>query len=79
MEIQTGATLVVRESQMAIFVNQVFVRSLIEAAHGMGKLAVAECVEDAQTLQLLRTFGVDMVQGYHLDRPQAQHPALQGF
>ncbi len=58
--------------------NQVFVRSIIEVAHGMGKLAVAECVEDAATLQLLQGFGVDMVQGYHLDRPQAQHPALQG-
>ena len=58
--------------------NQVFVRSIIEVAHGMGKRAVAEFVEDAQTLQLLQGFGVDMVQGYHLGRPQAQHPALRG-
>ena len=58
--------------------NQVFVRSIIEVAHGMGKQVVAECVEDAQTLALLQGLGVDMVQGYHLDRPQAQHPALHG-
>ena len=58
--------------------NQVFVRSIIEVAHGMGKLAVAECVEDAQTLELLRGLGVDMVQGYHLDKPRADHPALHG-
>lgn len=58
--------------------NQVFVRSIIEVAHGMGKRAVAECVEDAQTLQLLQGFGVDMVQGYHLDRPQAAHLGLRG-
>jgi EAL domain-containing protein (putative c-di-GMP-specific phosphodiesterase class I) len=38
---------------------------------------VAEYVEDGQTLALLRRFGVDLVQGYHLDRPIADHPALQ--
>jgi diguanylate cyclase (GGDEF)-like protein len=56
--------------------NQVFVRAIIEVAHGMGKLAVAEFVEDGDTLQMLREMGVDMVQGYHLDRPRADHPAL---
>ncbi|KRG39692.1 hypothetical protein ARC78_14555 [Stenotrophomonas pictorum JCM 9942] len=56
--------------------NQVFVRAIIEVAHGMGKLAVAEFVEDAATLEMLRQMGVDMVQGYHLDRPRADHPAL---
>ena len=58
--------------------NQVFVRSIIEVAHGMGKLAVAEFVEDEQTLQLLQGMGVDMVQGYHLDKPRADHPGLHG-
>ena len=56
--------------------NQVFVRSIIEVARGMGKHTVAEFVENAEILQLLKAFGVDMVQGYHLDKPQAQHPAL---
>lgn len=56
--------------------NQVFVRAIIEVAHGMGKLTVAEFVEDEATLQMLRAMGVDMVQGYHLDRPRADHPAL---
>lgn len=26
---------------------------------------------------MLREMGVDMVQGYHLDRPKADHPALR--
>jgi diguanylate cyclase (GGDEF)-like protein len=56
--------------------NQVFVRSIIEVAHGMGKHTVAEFVEDEATLHMLQAMGVDMVQGYHLDRPQAAHPAL---
>ena len=57
--------------------NQVFVRSIIDVARGMGQRTVAEFVEDEETLQLLKEFGVDMVQGYHLDKPRADHPALR--
>lgn len=57
--------------------NQVFVRSIIEVARGMGQHTVAEFVEDEETLLLLREFGVDMVQGYYLDKPQEDHPALR--
>ncbi len=58
--------------------NQLFVKSIADVARGMGKLTVAEFVEDAGTLDLLTQFGVDLVQGYFLDRPVANHPALQG-
>lgn len=56
--------------------NQVFVKAIVDVARGMHKLTVAEFVEDAETLAMLRIFGVDMVQGYHLDMPRAAHPAL---
>jgi diguanylate cyclase (GGDEF)-like protein/PAS domain S-box-containing protein len=56
--------------------NQVFVKSIVDVARGMNKITVAEFVEDAETLAMLRVFGVDMVQGYHLDMPRANHPAL---
>ena len=56
--------------------NQVFVRGMVEVARGLGKSTVAECVEDEATLKLLSRLGVDKAQGYHLDRPQANHPAL---
>jgi diguanylate cyclase (GGDEF)-like protein/PAS domain S-box-containing protein len=56
--------------------NQVFVRGMVEVARGLGKTTVAECVEDEATLRLLARLGVDKAQGYHLDRPQAHHPAL---
>lgn len=56
--------------------NQVFVRGMVEVARGLGKSTVAECVEDEATLKLLADLGVDKAQGYHLDRPQAGHPAL---
>jgi EAL domain-containing protein (putative c-di-GMP-specific phosphodiesterase class I) len=57
--------------------NQVFVQAMVSVALGLGKAVVAEYVEDGPTLALLRRFGVDLVQGYFLDRPIANHPALQ--
>jgi EAL domain-containing protein (putative c-di-GMP-specific phosphodiesterase class I) len=46
-------------------------------ARDMGKQTVAEFVENEETLQMLVEFGVDMVQGYYLDKPQPDHPALR--
>ncbi len=56
--------------------NQVFVQAMVSVARGLGKTVVAEYVEDGRTLALLRQLGVDLVQGYHLGRPIADHPAL---
>ncbi len=49
--------------------DQHIVRAMIDLAHGLGKGVVAEFVENHETLQLLKMFGIDMVQGYHLSRP----------
>ncbi len=49
--------------------NRLVVASLIEIAHSLNKTTVAECVEDAATLEALRELGVDHVQGFHLGRP----------
>ena len=57
--------------------NQVFVRAMVDVARGLRKTTVAECVEDARTLEMLRAFGVDYAQGYHLETPEERHPALQ--
>lgn len=56
--------------------NQVFVQAMVSVALGLGKSVLAEYVEDGKTLALLRTYGIDLVQGYFLDRPVADHPAL---
>lgn len=56
--------------------NQAFVRAMIDVAQGLGKRTVAEFVENEDTLQMLRAIGVDLVQGYHLDSPVADHPSL---
>ncbi|MFQ5543889.1 MAG: EAL domain-containing protein [Nitrospiria bacterium] len=51
--------------------DQIFVKSLNEVTQGIGKKTVAEGVEDAETLALLREYGIDYVQGYHLGRPSS--------
>ncbi len=56
--------------------NQLFVKAIVDVASGMRKTTVAEFVEDRETLEMLKRFGVDLVQGYHLDRPRADHPAI---
>ncbi|BCB28690.1 hypothetical protein SKTS_35760 [Sulfurimicrobium lacus] len=56
--------------------NQVFVKAIVDVARGMKKTTVAEFVENEDILEMLRRFGVDLVQGYHLDMPRADHPAL---
>ncbi|MCB0827224.1 MAG: EAL domain-containing protein [Solirubrobacterales bacterium] len=50
--------------------NRLLVRSLVYAARAMGKLTVAEGVEDGDSLELLRQFGVDFAQGYYLGTPK---------
>lgn len=50
--------------------NRLLVRSLVYAARAMGKLTVAEGVEDGDSLELLKQFGVDFAQGYHFGQPE---------
>ncbi|MGH2872267.1 MAG: putative bifunctional diguanylate cyclase/phosphodiesterase, partial [Solirubrobacteraceae bacterium] len=45
------------------------VRATIELGHALGLEVVAEGVEDAATLALLRELGCDVVQGYAIGRP----------
>ncbi|MGD2056792.1 MAG: EAL domain-containing protein [Gammaproteobacteria bacterium] len=50
-------------------VDQAMVESMNQIAHALGKLTVAECVENEETLQILRQMGVDRAQGNHIARP----------
>ena len=58
--------------------SQLFVKAIVDVARGLRKLTVAEFVEDEETLIMLKKFGIGMVQGYHLDMPCADHPAVIG-
>ncbi len=49
--------------------DAIIVRSTIELAHNLGLEVVAEGVENAEVLDLLRAQGCDAAQGYHIARP----------
>lgn len=54
--------------------NQVFVKAMAEVARGLGKIAVAEFVEDAATLDMIKNLGIDLAQGYYFGCPKAEIP-----
>jgi diguanylate cyclase (GGDEF)-like protein len=49
--------------------DQCIVQAICHVAKGFGKKIVAEWVEDQETLCLLKTYGVDYLQGYFLGHP----------
>jgi EAL domain-containing protein (putative c-di-GMP-specific phosphodiesterase class I) len=49
--------------------SRAVVSGIVALAAGFGQSTIAEGVEDAATLGLLRELGVDLAQGYHLGRP----------
>jgi diguanylate cyclase (GGDEF)-like protein/PAS domain S-box-containing protein len=51
-------------------VDQVLVRGMVEVARGLGVRTIAEFVEDGETLELLRDYGIDYAQGFHVGRPE---------
>jgi diguanylate cyclase (GGDEF)-like protein/PAS domain S-box-containing protein len=50
--------------------DQATVESVSKLARIKGCRTVAECVENEETLMRLRELGVDLVQGFHLHRPE---------
>lgn len=49
--------------------DHLLVQSIIEMAHSLGRVVVAEGVETAASLKLLRALNCDQIQGYHISRP----------
>jgi diguanylate cyclase (GGDEF)-like protein len=49
--------------------DQLTVQAIVQIARGLGKTTIAEYVQDDQTAEMLRDYGVDMAQGFHLGRP----------
>ena len=50
--------------------DQLTVKAIVQIARGLGKSTIAEFVEDEETRRMLREYGVDMAQGFHLGRPE---------
>jgi diguanylate cyclase (GGDEF)-like protein/PAS domain S-box-containing protein len=51
-------------------VDQAMVESMNQIAHALDKQTIAECVENEETLKLLRGMGVDRAQGNYIGRPR---------
>ena len=54
--------------------NQHLIQATVEIAQGFGLKTIAEGVEDVETLDLLRDYGVDLAQGFYLGRPEPVPP-----
>jgi EAL domain-containing protein (putative c-di-GMP-specific phosphodiesterase class I) len=50
--------------------DQLVVKSMVDIARGMGMKTIAEFVENAETLAMLREHGVDYSQGFYHGRPE---------
>ncbi|MDB5367318.1 MAG: hypothetical protein JWM77_3245 [Rhodospirillales bacterium] len=57
--------------------NQLFVRTLLALCDGFGLKTVAEFVETQAEADLLRTYGVGLLQGYHCGKPQLDRPWMR--
>ena len=51
-------------------VDRHLVVAMVQLAKGLGKRTIAEFVETEETLDVLRSIGVDCAQGFHIGRPQ---------
>jgi diguanylate cyclase (GGDEF)-like protein/PAS domain S-box-containing protein len=49
--------------------DQLTVQAIVTIARGLQKQTVAEFVGDDRTIEMLREFGVDFAQGYHIGEP----------
>lgn len=58
--------------------SQHVVSAVVNLAAGFGLQTVAEGVEDEETLELLKSCGVDCAQGYHLGKPAPLERTLLG-
>jgi len=59
--------------------SRAIVRAIVRMAESLGLSVVAEGVEDAEALTLLREMGTGQAQGYHFARPMAVEALQQGW
>jgi EAL domain-containing protein (putative c-di-GMP-specific phosphodiesterase class I) len=51
-------------------IDRHLVMAMVHLAKSLGKKTIAEFVEDQETLEILRSMGVDCAQGFHIGRPR---------
>ncbi len=60
-------------------IDRAIVESINDVGHKIGAVTVAEFVEDAETLEILREIGLDMAQGYHIAHPVPLEDLLESY
>jgi len=60
-------------------VDKHLVTAMVHLANSLGKTTIAEFVEDEETLNILRSIGVDCAQGFHIGRPQPLDEILEAL
>jgi len=58
-------------------VDKHLVTAMVHLAESLGKQTIAEFVEDEETLDILRSIGVDCAQGFHIGRPRPLDDVLE--
>jgi diguanylate cyclase (GGDEF)-like protein/PAS domain S-box-containing protein len=58
--------------------DRILVKAIVDVARGLHKQTIAEFVSSNEALELLRTFGVDYAQGFHIGTPKPLVPATAG-
>jgi EAL domain-containing protein (putative c-di-GMP-specific phosphodiesterase class I) len=59
--------------------NYAIVQAINEIGHVAGLQTIAEFVEDEESLELLKGIGVDLAQGYYIERPHSAVLTNPGF
>jgi len=60
-------------------VDKHLVMAMVHLARGLGKRTIAEFIEDVETLEILRSIGIDCAQGFHIGRPKPLDDVLAGI
>ncbi len=53
--------------------SRLVIKAIIDLAHSLGMLVIAEGIEDEPTLQFLQQLGCDKAQGYFIGKPMHDH------
>ena len=56
--------------------DRVLVHSMISMIHSLGRVAVAEGIEDVESLSILESMGCEIGQGYYFARPLSDHQLI---
>lgn len=58
---------------------RLLVKYIIEASHEIGKVVIAEGVETKAQMELLKSYGCDMIQGYYFSKPLSPEDFLKYY